>query len=90
MDSGERGGTYYRSPEWKLYDQVIVSHGLLLNNAPLQLNTDSVRVPRVAEFDTRMGAVKMVTRNGLPNKFSQDNHEGVSDHLPIVFNLEVT
>ncbi len=88
-DSETIGGSYYRSPEWKIYDQVILSHGLLMENASMKLETQSINIPRLEEFSEGGQTVSMLTRNGYPKEFSSSSTDGVSDHFPVYFSIEV-
>lgn len=88
-DDDGMGGTYYRS-EWRTYDQVLVSHGALSPGACLRLLPDS---PSVFRCRTPLGdpprPVSMTTDSGYPRGFSQKSPEGVSDHFPLMFTVEI-
>jgi endonuclease/exonuclease/phosphatase family metal-dependent hydrolase len=88
-DNQELGGTYYRSPEWRTYDQVIVSHGALLEESPFRLIENSVKIPRLADLQVDNRLIQMKTRTGLPNPFESDDFEGVSDHFPLLYEVEI-
>jgi hypothetical protein len=60
-----------------------------LPNAKLRFIADSVRVPRLPPFVEDGVEVNMTTRSGLPNPFEPDDLSGVSDHLPLLFDVEV-
>lgn len=81
-------GTYYRSPEWRTYDQVLFTHGLL-GSSRARFAEDSLRVARLGPFDGSLGAVKMSTSTGLPRAFDVDDPDGVSDHFPLLWDIDV-
>jgi hypothetical protein len=72
-------GTFYRSPRWRVYDQVLLSSGALepwggLRAAPFRPATV-----------TRGGAtVSLQTPSGKPRGFDAQSGKGASDHFPIV------
>lgn len=87
-DDGARGGTYYRG-EWRAYDQLLTSHGLLDEDAPVRFVEGSVRVGRadpIVHGDTVAAA--MAKSSGAPRSFDKSNLTGVSDHYPLLFDLE--
>lgn len=88
-DTGTLGGSYYRSPEWRIYDQVMVSHGALDDAAPLRFVQGSLRVGRLEDFAGSGGPVRMTTATGLPNAFEGSDPEGVSDHLPMLWAVDI-
>ncbi len=86
-DNREVGGTYYRS-EWRSYDQVLLTHGAILDDAPLRFVEDSAEVVRVPGIPAAgEDAVVMANPNGSPRKFDRSHPEGVSDHFPLRFKL---
>ena len=86
-DTLEIGGTYYNSPEWKTYDQLIVSHGLLIENSPVKLVQESVQIPRLSKFDMNSETVSMMTEAGFPKEFDPLKPTGVSDHFPLYYEV---
>lgn len=83
-------GTFYREAQWRTYDQVMVTHGMLSSKARIQFDSASPRVLRLKDtLDLEGQKVNMTTANGLPRKFSKKVPEGVSDHLPLLFDLEI-
>ena len=85
-DDGSMGGTYYRT-EWRAYDQVLFSHGALREDSPLRYAPDSVEVIRLPDLDD--GAVAMTKGSGTPRRFDRDTPQGVSDHFPLYFELDI-
>ena len=87
-DNEEVGGTFYRT-EWRSYDQVMFSHGALLEDAPARYIEGSARVLRLPEFNTNDKVVEMATSMaGAPRKFGSSDLTGVSDHFPLLFEME--
>jgi hypothetical protein len=79
-------GTYYRAEEktpWLLFDQVMVSPGLLRPAGGLRLDEESVTVFRPAWMQQRNGAPKPFRR--IEGKLIK----GYSDHFPVVGRLAV-
>lgn len=86
IGAGERPrGTYYRDASWRIYDQVLFSHGFLKPSSPLRYRHGSVEVFRKKEITYKGTAVEMATRSGLPRSFSLTEHTGASDHFPLLF-----
>jgi len=82
-DTGAVGGTYYRG-EWRTYDHLLFSHGMLDPDSALGYVEGSVRAFRDPAPDDR---ISMVTSAGHPRPYRPDSPTGVSDHLPLVFRL---
>jgi hypothetical protein len=83
-------GTAVYAGDWYVLDQVLCSRGLLLPDARVSVPLESVRVfgpPTVP--DERGRPVKVSTGSGEPAPFDMASKTGVSDHLPVVFELEI-
>ncbi len=81
--SGTPGGTaYYRSAMYML-DQLLVSSGTLRDKSKVRLDQNSLHIPTVAGDDS------LTTRSGRPRAFNNKTRKGWSDHLPIVWNIDV-
>jgi predicted extracellular nuclease len=74
---GSRAGTFYYSDEYNVLDQFMVSRGMLIDNAKLKVQEDSIRIEIFPEM----------SKNGIPRKFGRPSEaldqEGYSDHFPI-------
>jgi hypothetical protein len=73
------GGTYYRSPRWRTYDQILLSRGALErwgSCRALAFQAGSVTVDGKA--------VSTQTASGKPRGFNEETGQGASDHFPIV------
>jgi hypothetical protein len=80
--------TYHYDGVWHRIDQMLVSTGLLTGGSPRYVD-DSLRV-----FSTRSVAVAgqnvdVTTPSGFPIAFDATSLRGVSDHLPLVADLEI-
>lgn len=90
VTSLDHPGTYYLRGSWRVYDQVLVSHGALAEGSPLKLRLGSVGAFREHEIECSPGpAVELLKRSGTPRPFELDDRTGVSDHLPLVFDVDV-
>jgi Endonuclease/Exonuclease/phosphatase family len=69
-------GTYYRSPRWRIYDQVMLSRGALDTFGPKDAY---LHAPATVTLDARQ--VPMLTRFGRPLSFDAQRMTGASDHL---------
>jgi endonuclease/exonuclease/phosphatase family metal-dependent hydrolase len=71
-------GTYFQNPHnWRTFDHVLVSCGLL-----------GASPPYLDEAQTRVVSTPLLRdESGLPRPFEPGNTRGVSDHLPIVGRL---
>ncbi len=76
--TGERG-TFYRSPRWRVYDQVLLTRGALDGWG------DMAAAPhRSGPLTVGGAAIKTETRTGKPMGFDPETGQGASDHFPIV------
>jgi hypothetical protein len=71
-------GTFFRDPHnWRTFDHVLVSCGLL-----------GASPPYLDEARTRVTPLRiMLDENGLPRPFDPATGRGISNHLPIVGHL---
>ena len=82
-------GSYYRSPRWRFYDQILLSRGLLLPEAPLAYVPGSERIfagPTVRLPDG--STTRLANRGGKPVPF-EPGKDGCSDHFPVVVSVEL-
>ena len=92
-ESGQPKGTVYWSSKWYLLDQVLFSGQLLQssknNEGKKQLfyESGSLYIHTGQERQVLTGKHKFVSRNGYPRAFDAKRKRGISDHLPLVFNL---
>ncbi len=84
-----RGGSYYRSPRWRTYDQILLSRGFLERRAGLVYRPDTATVfddPDVARPDGAQ--VALTNRGGKPLAHQRAGH-GCSDHFPVAVSLDL-
>lgn len=82
------GGSYYRSPRWRCYDQILLSRGLLIEDNPIQYIPDSAHVfseIRVTRSDG--SSMQLTNAKGKPITYNPKKHCGCSDHLPVFISL---
>jgi hypothetical protein len=72
-------GTYYRSPRWRVYDQILLSRGALAQWGNLRAATFQPRQVTVGG-----STVSLETPSGRPRGFDSRTGRGASDHFPIV------
>lgn len=82
-------GTFYREGSFRLYDQVILSHSLIAPDARIRFIPRSVRPFARSPVFYKSSKVELLTRAGFPRGFSATDLTGVSDHLPLLFDLAV-
>ena len=75
---GGPAGTYYRSPRWRVYDQVLVSRGAAELFGPRKALTVS---PATVVVDGRQA--RLTSLDGYPLSFDSSKPRGASDHLPV-------
>ena len=75
---GGQAGTSYRSPRWRVYDQVLVSRGAAGLFGPRVATTP---LPTSIVVDGRR--VQMTSQDGHPLSFDGSKPRGASDHLPV-------
>lgn len=81
--------TTYWNGDWYLLDQVVVSRGMLIGDG-CRLVPESLHIYSPARVRAESGKVIEVrTRAGYPKAFDPMNLQGVSDHLPLVFQLSI-
>lgn len=81
------GGSYYRSPRWRTYDQILLSRGLLepRHAWPLQYVADSARIVDFTTVTLGDGSVYSLTnRGGKPIAYQPAKDRGCSDHFPVL------
>lgn len=85
-----RKGSYYRSPRWRGYDQILVSRGTLTADASLRLVPASVDVFAEAEVTLADGrTIALTNRNGKPIAYDPVKQRGCSDHFPVHVSVEI-
>lgn len=85
-----RGGSFYRSPRWRLYDQILVNRGFLADGSPVQVEGGANTIcqfnaPRLAGGEQW----KIVNAGGKPIAFDLAKGRGCSDHFAIYLTVEV-
>lgn len=87
------GGSYYRSPRWRTYDQILLSRGLLepRHAWPMAYVTDSARVFDSQTVELPDGSVHDVTnRGGKPIPYDLSGDRGCSDHFPVLAEFDLS
>lgn len=87
INSDEPKGTYYREGSWRIYDQLLLSHGAIHSLSPFRFVPGSLEIFKNNAIQYGGKVVNMASRNGLPKGFSTKDRKGVSDHFPIVFEI---
>ena len=77
-------GTLYFDGNGNLFDQILVSKGLLLKNSPIQVDETSAKIelyPEMVDHRVAYGPIRF----GLPkgNAEQNVNTQGYSDHFPV-------
>jgi hypothetical protein len=84
-----RSGSYYRSPRWRLYDQILIGSGLLQGNAPIRIIPDSHTILDAEAVTRADGTVwPLVNRGGKPIAFDLERERGCSDHFAVYLQIE--
>jgi endonuclease/exonuclease/phosphatase family metal-dependent hydrolase len=87
--AGVPRGTYRFGSDWYALDHVLVSAGLLGNDPPA-LRLGSLRVHGPSTVTAQDGTViKARAGDGTPLAFKAETGAGVSDHLPLVAELDL-
>lgn len=85
-----RSGSYYRSPRWRLYDQIMLGSGLLQDNAPIRIISDSQAIFDLERLTRSNGTSwPLVNRGGKPIQFDLELERGCSDHFPVYLQVEI-
>jgi endonuclease/exonuclease/phosphatase family metal-dependent hydrolase len=80
--------TYYYDSNWHRIDQMLVSAGMLTTGRPHFID-GSLRVHDVRTVTVAGNPVDVTTPSGYPIAFDPKTMRGVSDHLPLVANIEI-
>jgi hypothetical protein len=85
-----RGGSYYRSPRWRCYDQIMMSRGVLLETGTLRYRPDSAGIFSQREVQRADGSmIELTNRNGKPISYEPGKNRGCSDHFAVFLSVEV-
>jgi hypothetical protein len=85
-----RTGSFYRSPRWRCYDQIMLSRGFLLGKGAFSYIQDSIDVFNKKEVRLNDGNdARLTNRNGKPISFDPAKNRGCSDHFPVFVSAEV-
>jgi endonuclease/exonuclease/phosphatase family metal-dependent hydrolase len=85
-------GSYYRSPRWRTYDQIMLSRGFCehFEGQILSYEEGSAAIHRDREVTLANGEVWQVTNNnGKPIRFDSARSRGCSDHFPVVVTVDL-
>ena len=86
---GEPRGTYRYGSDWYSLDQFLVSSGML-DGSPPALRVGSLRVHGPKTITTKDGTVVQARAgDGSPIAFKAETRTGISDHLPLVAELDL-
>ena len=84
-------GSYYRSPRWRTYDQILLSRGLLKTSAAdtTFFVPDTATIHSTPTAVRRDGSTVRLTNNGgKPASFEAATGQGCSDHFAIAVGIE--
>jgi len=82
-------GTYAWNGEWYLLDQALFSRGLL-SGSGIRYVEGSLRIFSERTVPGRSdGTVSVLTGGGSPREYDPKRRTGVSDHLPLVCQLDL-
>jgi hypothetical protein len=83
-------GSYYRTPRWRFYDQIMMSKGLLDSSFKPFYLTGSATIFNERTTQLQDGSTFEVTnKNGKPIPFDKEKQRGCSDHFPVVISIEL-
>lgn len=80
-------GTYHFGSAWHRIDQFLVSAGMLVGAGP-RLVDGSLRVHHPRQVTVAGQPIAVTTPAGYPIAFSATTRQGVSDHLPLLADIE--
>jgi len=84
-----RGGSFYRSPRWRCYDQILLSRGLLMSGSPMRYVPESVGVFTENEVTRADGnVIRLTNRTGKPVGYEPAKRRGCSDHFAIFLSVD--
>jgi hypothetical protein len=77
-------GTLYHQGNGFVFDQLLVSKGLLIQNSPMSVLEDTARIevfPEMVDHRTAQGPIRFGLPKGNVEKYI--NPDGFSDHFPV-------
>lgn len=87
--NGGPPGTYFYSGQWWLLDQLVMSAGTLHDDANVRYVPGSLGVFGDVCVPTPTGKQDVCTSGGRPLSFDEKSGRGASDHLPLVFSIDL-
>ena len=86
---GDQGkGSYNWNGEWYVLDQMLFSRGAVVDS-PIRYVSGSLRVHAVSSVSDGQDTVEVLTSAGNPIAFNPKTRRGVSDHLPVVCEIDI-
>lgn len=85
-------GSYYRSPRWRTYDQILFGRGMVAGRrrAPASYVEGSAQVHNAERITLPDGTEFRITnRGGKPIDYERDGDRGCSDHFPVFASVDV-
>lgn len=82
-------GTNYWSGRFFLLDQVLFSSSLLNGKGGFKFNEESLNIYAKKTIRDEKKTIKVCSRNNVPVAFDSKRRRGVSDHLPLYFDIEI-
>lgn len=85
-------GSYYRSPRWRTYDQILLSRGFCedFEGQTLRYEEGSATIHQEQKVSLANGETWQVTNNnGKPIPFDAARGRGCSDHFPVVVTVDL-
>lgn len=87
------GGSYYRSPRWRTYDQILMSRGVVEPEHawPLRYLPGSATIFDAQTVSLPDGSsINVTNRGGKPIPYEPKKDRGCSDHFPVVASFAPT
>lgn len=89
-DFAGRGGSYYRSPRWRCYDQVLMSRGFLIPDSTVRYFPASAAIFTEDVVTMPNGNIARLTNaNGKPISYDPEKGRGCSDHFAVYVSVEL-
>ena len=86
-----KSGSFYHSPRWRTYDQILMSRGLCEPNQKITYLKGSEYIFSNSKIQLGDGSEwNLTNKNGKPIQFDPKKKRGCSDHFPVVVTIDIT
>ena len=84
-------GSYYRSPRWRTYDQILMSRSFIddFDGQTFKFDTESAMIINRRRVTLGDNYWQITNNNGKPIQFDSGKNRGCSDHFPVAVVVDI-